>query len=308
MKTTNSKRLQRGMWGLCAALVAAVLCGASAYADSENAIAVSVGEAVTLNVESVAKIAVAEPSIADIVSLSEREISVIGKRVGTTTLTIVRTEGKPTQIYRIEVGNDAVAAVIHKMVGAPNIVVRVVGDSLVLDGKVDDELDAQRALQVAGAFYKDKVVNLLEIQKPRQIKIRTRVVEVRTDAVKNLGLKWFGPAGQLRYSVDYAGPGVLNGKSFGQSYISGLSQPLANGGANGIGNTIDNGAEVLLSLLESKGYARTLSEPTLIAYNGKEASFLVGEQIPITQQLPNSFTVEYKDVGVRMKIKPTADS
>ncbi len=309
MKTTNSKRLQPGMWGLCAALVAAVLCGASAYADGENAVQVNIGEAVTLSVENVAKIAVAEPAIADIVSLSEREISVIGKKVGTTTLTIVRSEGKPTQIYRIEVGNDVAANLIRKMVNSPNIVVRVVGDTVVLDGKVDDELDAQRALLVASAYYKDKVVNLLEIQKPRQIRIRTRVAEVNIAAVKNLGFKWFGPAGELKYSVDYTGPGQLLGLPFSDSVINGLVQSTGNGGsASGSPGSTDNGADVVLQLLISKGYARLLSEPTLVTYSGKEASFLVGEERPIIQQLPQSFTVEFKEVGVRMKIKPTADS
>jgi type II secretory pathway component GspD/PulD (secretin) len=65
---------------------------------------------------------------------------------------------------------------------------------------------------------------------------------------------------------------------------------------------------LLVDLLITKGYARLLSEPTLVTFSGKEASFLVGEQRPIIQQLPQSFTVEFKDVGVRMKIKPTADS
>src|SRR5207248_1111028 len=65
---------------------------------------------------------------------------------------------------------------------------------------------------------------------------------------------------------------------------------------------------VTLQLLMTKGYAKLLSEPTLVTYSGKEASFLVGQQWPIVQQLPQSFTVEFKDIGVRMKIKPTADS
>jgi Flp pilus assembly secretin CpaC len=61
-------------------------------------------------------------------------------------------------------------------------------------------------------------------------------------------------------------------------------------------------------MLITKSYARLLSEPTLVTFSGKEASFLVGEEIPIIQQLPQSFTVEFKEVGVRMRIKPTADS
>jgi pilus assembly protein CpaC len=65
---------------------------------------------------------------------------------------------------------------------------------------------------------------------------------------------------------------------------------------------------LLLDMLVSKSYARLLSEPTLVTFSGKEASFLVGQEIPIVQQLPQSFTVEFKQVGVRMKIKPIADS
>jgi Flp pilus assembly secretin CpaC len=66
--------------------------------------------------------------------------------------------------------------------------------------------------------------------------------------------------------------------------------------------------DVLLDVLISKSYARLLSEPTLVTFSGKEASFLVGSEIPIVETLPNSFTVEFKEVGVRMKIKPMADS
>jgi pilus assembly protein CpaC len=297
------------MWGLWGALAVAWLVGAAANAQNENTLQVNVGESVTLAVESVAKIAVADPAIADVVSLSDKEISIIGKKVGATTLTIVRTEAKPTQIYRVEVGNDAAAAIIRKVVAKPGIIVRVVGDTLVLDGRVDDELEAQRATAVAAAYYKDKVVNLLEVERPRQIKIRTRVAEVNVAAVKNLGLQWFGPAGELRYSVDFLGSGELLGAPFGNSVIHGLVQSTGNGGqAQGTPNDVDNGAEVVLQLLISKGYARLLSEPTLVTYSGKEASFLVGEERPIVQQLPQSFTVEFKEVGVRMKIKPTADS
>lgn len=309
MKTTESWRKQWGIWSLYGVLLMASGFALPALAQRDNNIQVNTGEAVTLAVENVVKLAVADPAVADIVSLSDRELSIIGKRVGTTTLTIVRAEGSPTQIYRIEVGNDAAASIIRKVVSAPGINVRVVGDTLVLDGMVDDELDAQRAAAVAGAYYKDRVVNLIEIQKPRQIKIRTRVAEVNVTAVKNMGLQWFGPAGELRYSVDFLGSGELLGAPFGSSVLHGLVQSAGNGGdVTGNPNEIDNGADVVLQLLISKGYARLLSEPTLVTYNGKEASFLVGEERPIIQQLPQSFTVEFKEVGVRMKIKPTADS
>ena len=302
MKTRPSKGIRGGIVTIWTLFIASTLAAVDLRAEPATLIQVSLGEAVTLPADSVTKLAIAEPSIADVVPLSDKEISVIGKRVGVTTLTVVHSEGRPTQMYRIEVGNDAAAAMIRQMVGNQNVTVRAIGDALVLDGKVESEIDAQRILQLASAYKPQQanVVNLIEVTKPRQIKIRTRVAEVSDDAIKNVGFKWLGPAGEVQYAMNYQGGG---------SIISGFVTPASASGTQP--TTFQPNAvtiDVILQLLLIKGYARLLSEPTLITYSGKEASFLVGQEIPITQQLPNSFTVEFKEVGVRMKIKPTADS
>jgi pilus assembly protein CpaC len=268
-------------------------------AQAQQSIQVGVGEAVTIPGENIAKVAIADPMCADVVPLSDKELSVIGKKAGVTSLTIVKNDGSPTQLIRIEVINNAAALTIREMIGNSNITVRAIGDSLVLDGKVEDELAAQRAVQVATAF-KPQVVNLLEVAKPRQIRVRMRIAEVNTEAIKNVGFQWFGPAGQVQYAMQYMGGG---------SIISGFIPTASEFGT--VGNTIQPNTvtmDVLLEALITKSYARLLSEPTLVTFSGKEASFLVGEEVPIVEQLPQSFTVEFKEVGVRMKIKPVADS
>jgi pilus assembly protein CpaC len=292
------KKMQwRGM-GIIIGLLAFGLLAISAHAEQQT-IQVSVGEAVSVPSENVSKIALADPSIADVVNLSDKELSVIGKKAGITTLTIVKSDGSATQMYRIEVGNDAVAATIREMIGNTNVTVHAIGDALVLDGKVNDEIEAQRAAAIAGA-YKPQVVNLLEVSHPRQIRIRCRIAEVNTEAIKNIGFQWFGPQGQVQYAMNYMGGG---------SIVSGFIPTASEFGTTG--STIEPNTvtlTMLLDMLITKSYARLLSEPTLVTFSGKEASFLVGEEIPIVQQLPQSFTVEFKEVGVRMKIKPTADS
>ncbi len=293
------KKMQwRGMGIIVALLAVGLLTTPNARAEQQT-VSVSVGEAVSLPSENVSKIALADPSIADVVNLSDKELSIIGKKAGVTTLTIVKADGSATQMYRIEVGNDAAAVTIRQMIGNTNITVRAIGDALVLDGKVNDEIEAQRAVQIAGA-YKAQVVNLLEVMRPRQIKIRVRVAEINTEAIKNIGFQWFGPQGQVQYAMQYIGGGsIVNG------FIPTASEFGTAGGAINP-NTVS--MTLLLDMLITKSYARLLSEPTLVTFSGKEASFLVGEEIPIVEQLPQSFTVEFKEVGVRMKIKPTADS
>jgi pilus assembly protein CpaC len=295
------KKMQwRGM-GIIVGLLAIGLLAISDVRAEQQIIQVSVGEAVSVPSENVSKIALADPSIADVVNLSDKELSVIGKKAGVTTLTIVKSDGSATQMYRIEVGNDAVAITIRQIIGNSNVTVRAIGDALVLDGKVNDEIEAQRAAQIAGA-YKAQVVNLLEVSKPRQIRVRIRIAEVNTDAIKNIGFQWFGPQGQVQYAMQYVGGG---------SIVNGFIPTASEFGTAGttVGNNPNTvSMTLLLDMLLTKNYARLLSEPNLVTFSGKEASFLVGEEIPIVEQLPQSFTVEFKEVGVRMKIKPTADS
>jgi pilus assembly protein CpaC len=255
------------------------------WAADEEIIQVSLGGAVKVASANVAKLAVADPAIADVVPLSDKEISVIGKKAGETTVTVVYSDGQATKMYRVIVGIDPAAKTIRELVGAPNLKVRAVGDTLVLDGQVDCEIQANRAVQIASA-YKEKIVNLMEIKQPRQIKIRVRIAEVNMTATRRMGLQWLGNDGMVSYGFNMRG-------------VDQAISPITHGILS---------ADVMLQWLQSKGWARLLSEPTLITRSGSEASFLAGSEVPIVQTLNNVSSVEFKEVGVRMKIKPVADS
>jgi pilus assembly protein CpaC len=295
--TVNSKMPGTVVRVLSLLLVALVVVTISARA--EKTIQVNLGEAIVLGFDGYGKAAVADPTIADVAPLSDRELSVIGKKAGVTTLTVVGKSDQTTVIHRIEVVNETVIHTIAKMIGRPNITVKTVGESIMLEGQATDEIEAQRILQIVTAF-KMPVVNLMEIEKPRQIRIRTKVAEVSSDAVKGIGFKWFGPQGDMQFAVNW------NNKT---GWLMGTVQPQSSSGSAPLDPIKSQvSGDVMLQLLESKGYAKLLAEPTLVTYSGQEASFLVGQEIPIVQQLPQSFNVQYKEVGVRMKIKPTADS
>jgi len=306
----NSKtRNQSGRWVLGAVLGLLLLPGSAerlCAAAAPVVLQVNVSEAVTLPVgKQVTKLAIADPAVADVVVLSENEVSVIGKKSGTTTLTVCYSAEKPTEVYQIQVNNGVVAK-IRALLGEPGIVVREAGDSVVLDGQVQDELQLQRAVQVAETC-KMKVVNLVEVEKPRQISIRIRVAEVLSTAVKQVGFRWFGPAGEVQYAMTFnAVDSLVN------QITHGFVQP-ASASANGtkvgsIGDAATPSLDVVLQLFLDNNCARLLSEPTLLTKSGSEANFLVGEEYPIVEVLPNSVTVDYKKIGVMMKIKPTADS
>ncbi len=64
---------------------------------------------------------------------------------------------------------------------------------------------------------------------------------------------------------------------------------------------------VAIRALKGTGHFQTLAEPNLIAYNGQEASFLAGGEVPIpvAQGTTGSVSIEYREFGIKLKFKPT---
>ena len=64
----------------------------------------------------------------------------------------------------------------------------------------------------------------------------------------------------------------------------------------------------MLKALQSTGFFQSLAEPNLIAYNGQEASFLAGGEIPDPGRAGRDRTpsrVVFKEFGIRLNFKPT---
>jgi pilus assembly protein CpaC len=64
---------------------------------------------------------------------------------------------------------------------------------------------------------------------------------------------------------------------------------------------------VLIKALQQNGTLQSLAEPNLIAYNGQEASFLAGGELPVplVQGSTGQVSVEFKEFGVRLAFTPT---
>jgi Flp pilus assembly secretin CpaC len=61
-----------------------------------------------------------------------------------------------------------------------------------------------------------------------------------------------------------------------------------------------------LSVLSQRGYARTLSEPTLVALSGQPATFLAGGEFPVPMPAAlGTVGVDYKKFGVQLQFVPT---
>ena len=259
----------------------------------DGAVALAVGTSVVwVSPVALNRVSMADPAIAEAVVMSPTEVLINGLSLGTTTFVVWDTVGI-RRIYGVEVTADASAVERHLATLFPTeaITVTARGNALIVSGEVSTAFVARRALELAettGAV----VIDDLQTPSPSQIQLQVRFAEVSRQALRSLG----------NNVVEILNPDLIDG----------------DGDYRGI---TDSDGQIALSLIESDAMLRTvirayretgdyraLAEPTLLALDGQEASFLAGGEFPfpIVQSgtASNAVTIEWREFGVRLNFMP----
>ncbi len=304
--------LTAGMLGL--AFVSTALCPVPARAQNLSVMKGSVNEPlnVPMNravvVESdtpFAELSVANPGIADISTLSDKTIYVLGKTPGRTTMTLLTQDGKLISNVEVHVTPDIeeFKERLQQILPGEHIEVRTANDGIVLSGSVTSTAKLDRALDLASRYSPDKVSNLLMVSGTQQVMLKVRFAEMQRSVSKSLSAS-LGLRGGTKLGVEGATGTVLNNINNGTGTFTPASGTQ---GALGLGFTAGSlEFGVLLEALESKGVVRTLAEPNLTALSGQEAKFLAGGEYPIPVTGNNGqVTIEYRPFGVQLNFTPT---
>jgi pilus assembly protein CpaC len=245
---------------------------------------------------------VGDPEIADVMPLTDRTLYVLGKKIGTTNVSVYDAGKQLVGVIEVEVGYNTarLSADVERLSPGSGTRVSSANGRTVLSGAVSDGVAAAKAVDIARQ-YGPEVLNDLTVRSPQQVMLEVRFVEASRNAGKELGINWrvvgknFGSATTAAYNVAAAtGLGTLpsGNPPFGTL----------------IGRVLSSGveADVIVQALEDRGLARRLAEPNLITMSGEKAEFLAGGEFPIPVQGDlNSVTVAYKKFGVSLSFLPT---
>ena len=278
--------------------------------NTESTLNVPMNRAVVVESEvPFAELSIANPSIADISSLSDRTIYVLGKTPGTTTLTILDGNGQLITNVDVRVAPDLseFKERLRQILPEEKIEVRTANDGIVLSGTVSSTIRMQRALDLANRYAPERVSNLMTVGGVQQVMLKVRFAEMQRSVSKSL---------QASLAT---GGSVLDG-DLGLEVGTGNAAPLA--GVDSVAEKLNAGAGsqgaimfgfnagglevgILLEALEAKGVVRTLAEPNLTSLSGQEATFLAGGEYPVpVSQEDGAITVEFKPFGVELNFIP----
>ncbi len=160
-----------------------------------------------------------------------------------------------------------------------------------------------------------------------QIRIDARVVIARKDFEETIGLQWSGIYDQSatqKRTFDFAGVGI------GEKKAGAGFKELMNWTLNFLPSTASNSPiklpfvfgkkdlstrrlNLVLNAAENKNEIKTILKPSLLVKSDELAQILVGETMPqdtrlqetIEGQPTNISTINYKDIGMKIKVKPT---
>jgi pilus assembly protein CpaC len=285
------------------------------------------------------ELVVADPEIADVSPLTDRTLSILGRKSGTTRVSAYSEGKKLVGVFDIEVTYDTslLQATLDRHFPGSRIRATSVNGRIMLAGAVHDASTVDKAVTLARQFGPD-IINTMTVLSPQQVMLEVRFIEAKRQAGRELGIQWNPTASNGRFMGNIGSrqqanrlpitptsatagadawkqPGIRSGgANIGAGDLP-ISQIVAAGVLSGaapfgflIGKLITNGlsVDVLINALEQKGMARSLAEPNLTALSGDTASFLAGGEFPVpVPQGLGAVAITYKKYGVGLAFTPT---
>lgn len=241
--------------------------------------------------ENLERIAIADPSIADLTRMgSGRQSLLVGKSPGATTLLLWHRNAATPQRIRIEVRTPVQQALPRE--ARASLITHQ--DQAAITGASTTALAHQQLYSAAAAqgVKPAQIHDAAVIGHSGQVQVEVKVVEFSKSVMRQIGLNFQKSNGSFEYAI---GNGV-GGE--GGNAVSSAFNLIASSGRNNWSTNIN--------LLQANGMARVLAEPTLVAMSGQSASFLAGGELPILEpQGLGSTTITFKPFGIGLTVTPT---
>ena len=263
------------------------------------------GDIQSIDVDNPTRVAVRNPSIADVVKAETREVILSAKSEGMTTLTIWDREGEKVFLVMVtsqdlRLLQKRLTDIIRKNLGVEDVAIKIndMTGKLTLLGKVNPKQfeDISKIVEP----FAEKVENLLAVKKEEDmVEIDVQVLELVKNDLDRIGIKW-------------------------QEFLQFREEPYKASSGSGVETTLDfvgktnimriaalsrDALTAKINMLIQDGKGRELSRPKLLCLSGEEANMLVGGEVPYidgttTGSSGTTISVEYRDYGVNLVIRP----
>lgn len=272
------------------------------------------GQVKVLRIGDIDRVAVGDGKLLSTSITKKGQLIILAEKAGETLVHIWGKEGWEREL-KIQISESnpksAESEIKSLLRNANGLTVRTVGGRIVIEGVVGPA-DAAK-LQAIKKYYPD-IVNLASETtasfKNKMVHMKVQITEFSSSALEEVGINWNTSfAGPYIGAVHSPNASVISPET-GQFVPPEADVPAVNpipGVAFGYFGVL-TALNSRINIMRGNGDALILASPTLIARSGGEAEFLAGGQIPLpTTNASGQANVDFKDYGIKLKIKPVAD-
>ena len=262
-----------------------------------------VGGIKVIEVYSPERVSVRNPEIADVDSVSDKELILVANMAGSTTLTIWDGEGEKTFYITVYAQDpDILKRRLENLIGKKLDIKGVVFKKDVMLGKlmVTGQVTAYEIAQVEKVLepFGESVVNLLSTkEESKMVEIDCQILELTKNDLDDLGIDWND---SLAVSE-----GIVTDTATATDVKSGFKwKPLW-----GIDTFTRTGLNASINMLVRRNKGKVLSRPKLLCLSGEEAELIIGGEVPYisastTGDSGTGVEISYKEYGVILRLNP----
>src|SRR5262245_53989164 len=123
------------------------------------------------------EVLVANPAIADVIALSNKQVYVLGKKAGITSISLVGINKRIIGLVNVEVAHDleGLTRRLQKFVPGSDLTVTSVNGKVLLTGTVPDTPSLSRAMAIAEQVAPGAVTNAMSVRGSQQVLLEVKI-------------------------------------------------------------------------------------------------------------------------------------
>lgn len=237
-----------------------------------------------------------DPDVLDVKALTPYRVRVQALTQGVTNL-VLMDEDDNSYVVNVFIKGDArhLQAVLDNRFPDSAVEAYRVQDSVALTGWVSQPEHITQIMEIAEQFY-PRVLNQMRVGGVQQVMLKVKIMEVQRTKLRKLGIDFINNSASGG-SLSNSPAQLFNVDDMGAiTHTATTAFGLVSGGDAFFG---------FIDALKEEKLLKVLSEPSLLAMNGRPATLLSGGEFPVlVPQSLGTVSIEWREFGVRMEAVP----
>jgi pilus assembly protein CpaC len=235
------------------------------------------------------------PSVLKVDPTQKNELLVSALATG---VTQIDAKGMDDTVYNVQVIviGDAreLQSILAQHFPTATLHVQPIRDAVIISGQVTADEHVEQVVTIAEEFYQ-RVINKIEVIGVHTVMLHTQIMEVSRTRLRQLGIDW-----SMGFRDDF-----ITTSASGLIGTGGTTGALINAGNETFKvGVIDSGNSFfgLVRALRQNNLAKVLADPTVVAIDGRPASFNSGGEFPIIVPAGlGQVGIEFREFGTRVE-------